>query len=173
MASELIQITCAIWPAEQGSKANASGYQLPQVNNVYNPEGVLMPDDLDSRCHFRSLLPVPSWVNATPNGKLRITFVPNVGSGNVKLAPAAFTTVPNTTSLDPAAPTALTAATSTVAAIYVERTMDFALTALAAGLISGNFLQGYIDRNASTDAADTCEEAIIITTASLILDDNS
>jgi hypothetical protein len=172
MASQAIQIPLNFWPS-QFTKANATWFQIDQTNDLFNPEGVLMPDDVDSRICGSTVIRIPSTINATPNGLVRLTYVPVGATGNVLfIAGGCFASVPGTTSIDPASLTSFTTITDAVAAAFVERTVDISLSGIAAGIIANNYINIAIDRNASSDASDTHEANILVTRLTLIADNN-
>ena len=173
MASEKIQIPCRLWPS-RAVNTNASVAPFTISGSHFQPECIQLADLLDSNVELITLLPVPAWVHATtPNGKLRIGYVPSVGSGTLKVACQAKAGAPASVSFSISSGwTVDTSATDAVAAANTPRTFDIALTAMAASLVPGNLVFGLLKRLAQTDAADTMAGTCGLLYANLILDDN-
>lgn len=132
------------------------------TNDLWQPFGIVLPDDKDSRVSFVMSSPIPTNINATPAGIFRFIWAP-AGTGSVKLFLDATVATFDSTSLDPASATLSTSVTEAAAVgANVIQTTDIALTALAGSLVSNRVLFGWIERKASSDAADTIEAAVVL-----------
>lgn len=144
------------------TNANAYYGRLDMTNDAFQPFGIVMPDDKDSRVSFRMSGPIPTNINGTPAGIFRFVWAA-AGTGNVKLFLDAVVATNDTTSLDPTVGTLSTSATEAVAVgANVIQVTDIALTSLAASLTSGKHVFGWIERRASSDAADTVEATVVL-----------
>jgi len=159
--AEEIKIPCRLAP-HTANNANAYYGRLDMTNDLWQPFGLVLPDDKDSRVSFVMASPIPTNINATPAGIFRFIWVPG-GTGSVKLFLDATVATLDSTSLDPASATLSTSVTEAAAVgANVIQTTDIALTSLAASLVSNRVLFGWIERKASTDVADSVEAPIVL-----------
>lgn len=160
--AEEIKVPCNVWP-HRATNANALYDHLTMTNNLYQPQGLRLPNSKDSRICFELAGVIPTNINATPLGILRVYWIPAVGTGTLKLFYDIFGATQEATSLDPSGAGTVTGnTTDTPSAINQPQITDIALTALAASLLSGRWIFGWLERKANTDAADTLEGDIII-----------
>lgn len=159
--AEEIRIACQLSP-HTTTDANAYYGRIVMTNNAHQAFGIIVPDDKDSRINFRMASPIPTNINGTPAGILRV-FWGAAGTGNFKVFADVLVATNDTTSLDPTVGTLSTSVTEAVAVgANTFQATDISLTSLAASLTNGKTLFGWLGRKANTDAADTVEAAIVL-----------
>lgn len=148
--------------AHTTTNANAYDGCLDMTNDAFQAFGIILPNGADSRVNLFLASPIPTNINATPAGIFRLEWIP-MSTGNFKIFLDLDDCVPDTTQMDITAGALTTNVTeAAVTGAGVLQVTDISLTSIAASLVSGSGLFGWLERKASSDASDTVEAPIAL-----------
>ena len=143
------------------TNANASWDHLTQTTNTFQPFGIRLPDALASNVNCWLCRPIPTNINGTPGGKIKIHWVTDTATGNdVKFFIYCSDATFNTTSLDPSSWDDSLTVVDTNNGQYVVNECEVSLSSTAQ--TAGLDLIVLISRNA-VDAADTLAADVLVT----------
>jgi len=165
--AEEIQIPLQLWP-QRTNNANATWDQLTQTNNNHQAAGWRFKDGDTADINGKIAQPIPSDINGTPAGKIRIHWVCGAATANdckwfVYCSDIAY----NTDSTDPSTWDDSLTVVDTNSGQYVENECEVSIA--TASLTAGKGLRVLIRRNTG-DGQDTLSEDVILTDALFIAD---
>ena len=143
-----IKIPCRVWPSRNANQ-NGTYDHFVKTYNVYISEGIRCPVDLDTDLFWRMTVPIPAAIHGTPAGKIRVTYLPEVTAGAVRLIIGTFSITAGTTSIDPSALDEADTTDDTVIGANIEQEHEVALG--TAAQTDGLVLAGSLTREGSHD----------------------